>query len=89
MASGLLFDKSSARDVDLESAAGQLSKSTLLWIDLARDEEQEIRTAAEELEIAEMSSQRILSEVQRAAIETSRSGPSSMSRCSPRRVSTI
>ena len=73
MTSSLLFDKSSARDVDVESAAGELRKNTLLWVDLARDEEEEIRRAAAALEITEMSSERIFSEVARAGIESSRS----------------
>jgi hypothetical protein len=68
MAASLLFDKSSAEDVELETGLDRLAKDKLLWVDLRRDEEREIAPAADHLGLAETSSIRRLADVRRAAI---------------------
>src|SRR5690349_11049037 len=74
MAASLLFDRSSAQDVELEAGLDRLGKDNLLWIDLERDENGELDRAVEMLEIGEVPAARLREDVRRASI-TSNGSP--------------
>jgi magnesium transporter len=59
MTRALLFDKSSAHDVELEDVSERLHKRSVLWIDLDRDDEQDIEKTAAALDIPDESRDRL------------------------------